>query len=267
MSETTNTETGDTRTAAVASAASQDVAVQMIGVHKWYGQFHVLKDINLSVYRGERIVICGPSGSGKSTLIRCINRLEEHQVGQIIVDGTELTNDVKKIDEIRREVGMVFQHFNLFPHLTVMENLTLAPLWVRKIPKAEAEETAMKYLERVKIPEQAYKFPGQLSGGQQQRVAIARSLCMNPRIMLFDEPTSALDPEMINEVLDVMVNLAEDGMTMLCVTHEMGFARTVADRVIFMDGGEIIEQNEPEQFFSNPEHERTKEFLGQILHH
>jgi general L-amino acid transport system ATP-binding protein len=262
-----STETSEAPRESIASAVSTDVAVQMIGVHKWYGQFHVLKDINLSVHRGERIVICGPSGSGKSTLIRCINRLEEHQQGQIIVEGNELTNDVKKIDEIRREVGMVFQHFNLFPHLTVMENLTLAPLWVRKIPKGEAEETAMKYLERVKIPEQAQKFPGQLSGGQQQRVAIARSLCMNPRIMLFDEPTSALDPEMINEVLDVMVTLAEEGMTMLCVTHEMGFARTVADRVIFMDGGEIIEQNEPEPFFSNPQHERTKDFLGQILHH
>jgi general L-amino acid transport system ATP-binding protein len=262
-----STEVSETPRESIASTASTNVAVQMIGVHKWYGQFHVLKDINLSVHRGERIVICGPSGSGKSTLIRCINRLEEHQQGQIIVEGNELTNDVKKIDEIRREVGMVFQHFNLFPHLTVLENLTLAPLWVRKVPKAEAEATAMKYLERVKIPEQALKFPGQLSGGQQQRVAIARSLCMNPRIMLFDEPTSALDPEMINEVLDVMVSLAEEGMTMMCVTHEMGFARTVADRVIFMDGGEIIEQNEPEPFFSNPQHERTKEFLGQILHH
>ena len=251
-----------------ASPTAEDgVAIQMVGVHKWYGQFHVLKDINLSVARQEKIVICGPSGSGKSTMIRCINRLEEHQRGQIVVEDIELTNDLKKIDEIRREVGMVFQHFNLFPHLTVLENLTLAPLWVRKVPKAEAEATAMKYLERVKIPEQALKFPGQLSGGQQQRVAIARSLCMNPRIMLFDEPTSALDPEMINEVLDVMVSLAEEGMTMLCVTHEMGFARTVADRVIFMDGGEIIEQNEPEPFFSNPQHERTKEFLGQILHH
>jgi len=246
---------------------SDEVAIQIIDMHKWYGEFHVLKEIDLTVYRGERIVICGPSGSGKSTLIRCINRLEEHQRGQIIVDGTELTNDVKKVDEIRREVGMVFQHFNLFPHLTVLDNLTLAPIWVRKVPKAEAEEAAMKYLERVKIPEQAMKFPGQLSGGQQQRVAIARSLCMNPRIMLFDEPTSALDPEMIAEVLDVMVDLAQTGMTMLCVTHEMGFARRVANRVIFMDGGEIIEQNEPEAFFHNPQSDRTKLFLSQILSH
>ncbi|HMB76215.1 MAG TPA: amino acid ABC transporter ATP-binding protein [Kiloniellaceae bacterium] len=236
-------------------------------MHKWYGTFHVLKDINLTVYRGERIVICGPSGSGKSTMIRCINRLEEHQQGQIIVDDIELTGDLKKIDEIRREVGMCFQHFNLFPHLTVLENCTLAPIWVRKMPKAEAEEVAMNYLEKVKIPDQALKFPGQLSGGQQQRVAIARSLCMNPRIMLFDEPTSALDPEMIAEVLDVMVSLAESGMTMLCVTHEMGFARKVANRVIFMDGGEIIEQNEPEEFFNNPQSERTKLFLSQILAH
>ncbi|MDH3232827.1 MAG: amino acid ABC transporter ATP-binding protein [Alphaproteobacteria bacterium] len=235
-------------------------------MHKWYGEFHVLKDINLTVYRGERIVICGPSGSGKSTMIRCINRLEEHQQGQIIVDGIELTNDIKQIDQIRREVGMVFQHFNLFPHLTVLENLSLAPIWVRKTPKEEAERNAMKYLERVKIPEQADKYPGQLSGGQQQRVAIARSLCMNPKIMLFDEPTSALDPEMIKEVLDVMIELAEEGMTMLCVTHEMGFARTVANRVMFMDGGEIIEQNEPETFFNNPQSERTKLFLSQILH-
>ena len=234
-------------------------------MHKWYGAFHVLKNINLAVNRGERIVICGPSGSGKSTLIRCINRLEEHQRGRIVVDGTELTSDVKKIDEIRREVGMVFQHFNLFPHLTVLENLTLAPIWVRKMPKEEAEKVAMHYLERVHIPEQADKFPGQLSGGQQQRVAIARSLCMSPRIMLFDEPTSALDPEMIKEVLDVMVELAEEGMTMLCVSHEMGFARTVADRVIFMDEGEIIEQNRPAEFFDNPQHERTKLFLSQIL--
>ena len=246
---------------------SDEVAIQIIGMHKWYGQFHVLKDINLTVNRGERIVICGPSGSGKSTMIRCINRLEEHQQGQIIVDNIELTNDIRKIDEIRREVGMVFQHFNLFPHLTVLENCTLAPIWVRKMPKVEAEEAAMEYLERVKIPEQANKFPGQLSGGQQQRVAIARSLCMNPRIMLFDEPTSALDPEMIAEVLDVMVSLAESGMTMLCVTHEMGFARRVANRVIFMDGGEIIEQNEPEEFFNNPQSDRTKLFLSQILAH
>ena len=246
---------------------SEEVAIQIVGMHKWYGEFHVLKDINLTVQRGERIVICGPSGSGKSTMIRCINRLEEHQRGQIIVDNIELTNDLKNIAEIRREVGMVFQHFNLFPHLTVLENCTLAPIWVRQTPKAEAEESAMKYLERVKIPEQAGKYPGQLSGGQQQRVAIARSLCMNPRIMLFDEPTSALDPEMISEVLDVMVSLAESGMTMLCVTHEMGFARKVANRVIFMDGGEIIEQNEPEEFFNNPQSDRTKLFLSQILHH
>ncbi len=246
---------------------SDEVAIQITAMHKWYGEFHVLKDINLTVNKGERIVICGPSGSGKSTMIRCINRLEEHQQGQIFVDGIELTNDVKNIAEIRREVGMVFQHFNLFPHLTVLENCTLAPIWVRRMPKAEAEEVAMGYLERVKIPEQAQKFPGQLSGGQQQRVAIARSLCMNPKIMLFDEPTSALDPEMIKEVLDVMVELAEEGMTMLCVTHEMGFAKTVANRVIFMDGGEIIEQNEPHEFFDNPQSDRTKLFLSQILHH
>jgi len=243
-----------------------EVAVQIVGMNKWYGEFHVLRDINLTVYRGERIVVCGPSGSGKSTLIRCINRLEEHQAGQIIVDGIELTNDVKRVDEVRREVGMVFQHFNLFPHLTVLENLTLAPMWVRKMPKAEAEEAAMTYLARVKIPEQAKKYPGQLSGGQQQRVAIARALCMNPRIMLFDEPTSALDPEMIKEVLDVMVDLAQSGMTMLCVTHEMGFARQVANRVIFMDQGQIIEQNSPVEFFTNPKSERTKLFLSQILH-
>ena len=246
---------------------SEEVMIQMNGVHKWYGQFHVLKDIDLTVNKGERIVICGPSGSGKSTLIRCINRLEEHQQGQIIVEGIELTGDLKHIEQIRREVGMVFQHFNLFPHLTVLDNLTLAPIWVRKTPKAEAEEAAMKYLERVKIPEQAEKYPGQLSGGQQQRVAIARSLCMSPKIMLFDEPTSALDPEMIKEVLDVMVELAEEGMTMLVVTHEMGFAKTVANRVIFMDGGEIIEQNEPHEFFENPQSDRTKLFLSQILQH
>jgi len=244
-----------------------DVIIQMSDVNKWFGQFHVLKSINLSVNRGERIVICGPSGSGKSTLIRCINRLEEHQRGNIVVDGIELTNDVKKIESIRREVGMVFQHFNLFPHLTVLENCTLGPIWVKKTPKKEAEETAMNYLERVRIPEQANKYPGQLSGGQQQRVAIARSLCMNPKVMLFDEPTSALDPEMIKEVLDVMIELAQTGMTMLVVTHEMGFARTVADRVIFMDGGEIIEQNEPESFFHHPQSERTKLFLSQILSH
>lgn len=241
--------------------------IELQSVNKWYGEFHVLRNINLNVKKGERIVICGPSGSGKSTMIRCINRLEEHQKGHIIVDGTELTNDLKNIDAIRREVGMVFQHFNLFPHLTVLENLTLGPIWVLRKPKAEAEATAMKYLSRVRIPEQANKYPGQLSGGQQQRVAIARSLCMNPKIMLFDEPTSALDPEMVKEVLDVMVGLAQDGgMTMLCVTHEMGFARKVADRVIFMDRGEIIEQNTPDEFFSNPQNERTKLFLSQILH-
>ncbi len=246
---------------------SEEVAIEMTGVHKWFGEFHVLKDINLTIYKGERIVICGPSGSGKSTLIRCINRLEEHQNGRIVVDGIELTSDIKQIDSIRREVGIVFQHFNLFPHLTVLDNLTLAPIWVRQMPKAEAEEAAMSYLTRVKIPEQAQKYPGQLSGGQQQRVAIARSLCMNPKIMMFDEPTSALDPEMIKEVLDVMVELAESGMTMLCVTHEMGFAKTVANRVMFMDFGEIIEQNDPHNFFENPKSDRTKLFLSQILHH
>ncbi len=234
-------------------------------MHKWYGDFHVLKDINLTVAKGERIVICGPSGSGKSTLIRCINRLEEHQRGKIIVDGIELTNDLKNIEKIRTEVGMVFQHFNLFPHLTIMENLTLGPIWVRKTPKKEAEETAMYYLEKVRIAEQAQKFPGQLSGGQQQRVAIARSLCMKPNAMLFDEPTSALDPEMVKEVLDVMISLARDGMTMIVVSHEMGFAKSVAHRVLFMDGGEILEQNNPEDFFNNPQHERTQLFLSQIL--
>jgi general L-amino acid transport system ATP-binding protein len=243
-----------------------DVAVEIIDMNKWYGDFHVLRDINLKVLGGERIVICGPSGSGKSTMIRCINRLEEHQRGRIIVDGVELTSDVKKVDEIRRDVGMVFQHFNLFPHLTVLQNCTLGPIWVRKMPKKEAEEVALHYLKRVKIPEQANKYPGQLSGGQQQRVAIARSLCMNPKIMLFDEPTSALDPEMVKEVLDTMVGLAEDGMTMLCVTHEMGFARQVADRVVFMDAGQIVEMNEPNEFFAHPQHERTKLFLSQILH-
>jgi general L-amino acid transport system ATP-binding protein len=243
-----------------------DVAVEIIGMHKWYGDFHVLRDINLKVMRGERIVVAGPSGSGKSTMIRCINRLEEHQKGKIIVDGIELTNDLKKIDEVRREVGMVFQHFNLFPHLTILENLTLAPIYVRHMPKKEADELAMHYLTRVKIPEQAGKYPGQLSGGQQQRVAIARALCMKPKVMLFDEPTSALDPEMVKEVLDTMVELANEGMTMLCVTHEMGFARQVANRVIFMDAGQIIEMNEPNAFFSNPQHERTKLFLSQILH-
>jgi general L-amino acid transport system ATP-binding protein len=239
--------------------------IELKGVHKWYGEFHVLKDINLAVTKGERIVVCGPSGSGKSTAIRCINHLEEHQQGQIVVDGTELTGDLKHIEQIRKEVGMVFQHFNLFPHLTILENLTLAPIWVKKVPKQEAIDTAMMYLGRVKIPEQANKYPGQLSGGQQQRVAIARSLCMNPKVMLFDEPTSALDPEMISEVLDVMVELAEEGMTMICVTHEMGFAKKVADRVIFMDAGEIIEENEPNEFFNNPRNERTQLFLSQII--
>ena len=248
-------------------AADEAPAIFMSGVNKWFGQFHVLRDIDLSVDTGERIVICGPSGSGKSTLIRCINRLEEHQQGEIVVDGIELTNDVRNIDKIRSEVGMVFQSFNLFPHLTVLENLCLAPQWVRKVPRAEAEQTAMEYLTRVKIPEQADKYPGQLSGGQQQRVAIARALCMNPRIMLFDEPTSALDPEMIKEVLEVMIELAQSGMTMLCVTHEMGFARSVADRVIFMDQGEIVEQGPPEEFFNNPKSDRTKLFLSQILNH
>ncbi|HYH18095.1 MAG TPA: amino acid ABC transporter ATP-binding protein [Azospirillum sp.] len=249
-----------------AYAEGEDI-IQCIGVHKWYGEFHVLKDINLSVRRGERIVICGPSGSGKSTLIRCLNRLEEHQKGRIVIDGIELTGNLKNIELVRREVGMVFQHFNLFPHLTVLENCTLAPIWVRKKPKAEAEEMAMTYLTRVQIAEQAKKYPGQLSGGQQQRVAIARSLCMNPKIMLFDEPTSALDPEMVKEVLDVMISLAESGMTMLCVTHEMGFAKSVADRVIFMDRGEIVEQNTPDEFFSNPRSDRTRLFLSQILNH
>ncbi|MBI3898671.1 MAG: amino acid ABC transporter ATP-binding protein [Gammaproteobacteria bacterium] len=241
--------------------------VELRGVQKWYGNFHVLKDINLTVTKGERIVICGPSGSGKSTMIRCINRLEEHQAGRIVVDGTELTGDLKHIEKVRSEVGMVFQHFNLFPHLTVLENCVLAPMWARKTPRKTAEAAAMKYLERVRIPEQARKYPGQLSGGQQQRVAIARSLCMGPKIMLFDEPTSALDPEMIKEVLDVMVELAQSGITMLCVTHEMGFAKTVANRVIFMDHGQIVEENPPSDFFSNPRHDRTKLFLSQILKH
>ncbi|WP_257275474.1 amino acid ABC transporter ATP-binding protein [Endozoicomonas sp. SESOKO4] len=241
--------------------------IRLNGVNKWYDNFHVLRDINLDVVRGEKIVICGPSGSGKSTLIRCINALEEHQEGQIIVDGTELTRDLKNIEKVRREVGMVFQQFNLFPHLTVLENCTLAPLWVRKTTKKAAEKTAMEYLERVRIPDQADKYPGQLSGGQQQRVAIARSLCMNPEIMLFDEPTSALDPEMIKEVLDVMIELANEGMTMLCVTHEMGFAKTVADRMIFMDQGQIVEEATPEVFFNNPKSERSRAFLGQILNH
>jgi general L-amino acid transport system ATP-binding protein len=242
-------------------------AIQMIGVGKWYGEFHVLRDINLTVDQGEKIVICGPSGSGKSTMIRCINRLEEHQKGKIIVDGIELTSDIRKIDKIRAEVGMVFQSFNLFPHLTVLDNLCVGPIWVKKLPRREAEQLAMKYLQRVKIPEQADKYPGQLSGGQQQRVAIARALCMNPRVMLFDEPTSALDPEMVKEVLDTMIELAEGGMTMLVVTHEMGFARSVADRVIFMDQGEIVEQGTPGEFFAHPRSERTKLFLSQILNH
>ena len=249
------------------AADREKPAVEMQDVNKWYGTFHVLRDINLTVGRGERIVIAGPSGSGKSTLIRCINRLEEHQRGRIVVDGVELTSDLKNIDKVRSEVGMVFQHFNLFPHLTVLENCTLAPIWVRKLPKRQAEETAMHFLEKVRIPEQANTYPGQLSGGQQQRVAIARSLCMQPRIMLFDEPTSALDPEMIKEVLDTMIELAEDGMTMLCVTHEMGFAQAVAHRVIFMDQGQIVEENEPRAFFNNPQNERTKLFLSQILGH
>ena len=257
--------------AALAPASSRrhvtSAIIIMRDVNKWFGEFHVLRDINLQVDNGERIVICGPSGSGKSTLIRCINRLEEHQQGDIIVDGVQLTSDVRNIDKIRTEVGMVFQSFNLFPHLTVLDNLCIAPQWVRKVPRAEAERVAMEYLERVKIPDQALKYPGQLSGGQQQRVAIARALCMNPRIMLFDEPTSALDPEMIKEVLDVMIELAGTGMTMLCVTHEMGFARSVADRVIFMDAGEIVEQGPPEEFFNNPKSDRTKLFLSQILDH
>ena len=249
------------------SDANAGTMVQIQGLHKWYGQLHVLNDINLDVARGARVVICGPSGSGKSTLIRCINRLEEHQRGRLVVDGVELTNDLRNIDTVRREVGMVFQHFNLFPHLTVLENCTLAPVWVRGRTRRDAEELAMQYLERVRIPEQAGKYPGQLSGGQQQRVAIARSLCMQPTIMLFDEPTSALDPEMISEVLDVMIDLAESGMTMLCVTHEMGFARQVANRVVFMDAGEIIEAAPPETFFNNPQSERTRLFLSQILSH
>ena len=250
------------------AATAKEHIITFDKVNKWYGNnFHVLRDIDLHVRRGERIVICGPSGSGKSTLIRCINRLEEHQQGHLIVDGTEITDDVKAIEKVRKEVGMVFQQFNLFPHLTVLENLTLAPIWVLKQPKKEAEETAMLYLERVRIPEQAKKYPGQLSGGQQQRVAIARSLCMKPKIMLFDEPTSALDPEMIKEVLDVMIELAKGGITMICVTHEMGFAKAVADRVIFMDQGQIVEQNEPHEFFNNPKSERTKDFLSKILGH
>ena len=246
---------------------SEEVVIKVEQMNKWFGHFHVLRDINLTVNKGERIVICGPSGSGKSTLIRCINRLEEHQKGIIEVNGVELNDDVKKIDKIRSEVGMVFQSFNLFPHLSALENCSLAPIWVRKMPKKEADDLAMKYLEIVKIPEQALKYPGQLSGGQQQRVAIARALCMEPKIMLFDEPTSALDPEMIKEVLDTMIDLAQGGMTMLVVTHEMGFARKVANRVIFMDEGQIVEQNNPNDFFSNPQSDRTKLFLSQILDH
>ena len=249
------------------SIDKNEIVVEMNDVNKWYGEFHVLKNVCLRVKKGEKIVVCGPSGSGKSTMIRCINRLEEHQQGDIIVKGTPLTNDLKNIESVRREVGMVFQHFNLFPHLTVLENCCLAPMWVRKIPRKEAEAAAMKYLERVHIPDQALKYPGQLSGGQQQRVAIARSLCMNPEIMLFGEPTSALDPEMVSEVLDVMIELAKEGMTMLCVTHEMGFARKVADRVIFMDKGQIVEENTPEEFFNNPQSERGRLFLSQILQH
>jgi general L-amino acid transport system ATP-binding protein len=248
------------------SPLATDAIIEIIEMHKWYGEFHVLQDINLTVKKQERIVICGPSGSGKSTLIRCINRLEEHQRGKIIVDGIELTNDLKNIEKIRAEVGMVFQHFNLFPHLTIVDNLALGPIWVRKVPKKEAEETAMYFLEKVHIAEQARKFPGQLSGGQQQRVAIARSLCMAPKVMLFDEPTSALDPEMIKEVLDVMIDLAQEGMTMIVVSHEMGFAKSVAHRVLFMDFGQIVEGNTPREFFENPQHERTKLFLSQILH-
>ena len=246
-------------------ASDHEPIIRIAGLNKWFGALHVLRDIDLTVTRQERIVICGPSGSGKSTLIRCINRLEEHQQGSIVVEGTELTNDLKNIDAIRREVGMVFQQFNLFPHLTVLQNCTLAPVWVRKVSKEEADGVAMEFLERVKIPEQAHKYPGQLSGGQQQRVAIARSLCMRPKIMLFDEPTSALDPEMIKEVLDVMVDVAESGMTMLVVTHEMGFASQVADRVMLMDEGQIVEQNTPDEFFNNPQSDRTKLFLSQIL--
>jgi len=253
-------------TAAAAQDSGQPI-IKLSKLNKWYGDFHVLKNIDFEVYKGQKIVVCGPSGSGKSTMIRCINRLEEHQQGSLVVDGIELTNDLKNIEAIRREVGMVFQHFNLFPHLTVLENLTLAPIWVRKVPKAEAEEIAMHFLKRVRIPEQANKYPGQLSGGQQQRVAIARSLCMKPKIMLFDEPTSALDPEMVKEVLDTMVELAREGMTMICVTHEMGFAKAVADAVVFMDKGEIVEANEPHEFFANPQNERTKLFLSQILNH
>jgi general L-amino acid transport system ATP-binding protein len=247
------------------NAAVSDDIIRITSLNKWYGAFHVLRDVSLNVKRGERIVICGPSGSGKSTLIRCLNRLEAHQSGTVIVDGIELNDSLKNIEAVRNDIGMVFQHFNLFPHLTVLENCTLAPIWVRKQPRAQAEETAMRYLERVRIADQARKYPGQLSGGQQQRVAIARALCMNPAIMLFDEPTSALDPEMVKEVLDTMVGLAETGMTMLCVTHEMGFARAVADRVLFMDGGQIVEQAPPEEFFAHPKSDRARQFLDQIL--
>jgi general L-amino acid transport system ATP-binding protein len=256
-----------TPTTSASGAASSTAAVELTGVNKWFGAFHVLKNVNLTVGQRERIVICGPSGSGKSTLIRCINRLETHQSGRIVVDGHELTDDLRQIEKVRAEVGMVFQSFNLFPHLTVLDNLCLGPVWVKKMPRAEAEKIALQYLERVRIPEQAEKYPGQLSGGQQQRVAIARALCMSPRIMLFDEPTSALDPEMIKEVLDVMVELARSGMTMLCVTHEMGFARSVADRVVFMDRGEIVEEAPPEQFFNNPRSPRTQMFLSQLIKH
>jgi general L-amino acid transport system ATP-binding protein len=255
---------------AAPSAARTDAAgpaIEIRALDKWYGDFHVLKHIDLTVARGEKIVICGPSGSGKSTLIRCINRLEPHQKGRIVVNGVELTDDIKNIDAVRSDVGMVFQHFNLFPHLTVLDNCTLAPIWVRKQSRIQAEATARKYLERVRISEQAPKYPGQLSGGQQQRVAIARALCMTPSIMLFDEPTSALDPEMVKEVLDTMVDLAREGMTMICVTHEMGFARSVADRIIFMDRGEIVEMAPPEEFFNHPKSDRTKLFLSQILNH
>ena len=265
--DTTGTVADDIHVDRSQMKVSDEVAIDIKDMNKWFGAFHVLRDIDLTVYRGERIVICGPSGSGKSTLIRCINALEEHQKGTIEVDGTRLSSDLKQIDKIRSEVGMCFQHFNLFPHLTILENCTLAPIWVRKTPKKEAEETAMHFLNKVKIPEQADKYPGQLSGGQQQRVAIARSLCMQPKIMLFDEPTSALDPEMIKEVLDTMIELAEEGMTMICVTHEMGFARQVANRVIFMADGQIVEQNEPEAFFKDPKSDRTRQFLSQILGH
>jgi len=250
----------------VENQSSNEAMIEIIDMHKWFGDFHVLQGINLTVGKKERIVICGPSGSGKSTLIRCINRLEEHQRGRIVVDGIELTNNIKNIEKIRAEVGIVFQHFNLFPHLTIVENLSLGPIWVRKVPKAKAEEIAMYFLDKVHIAEQAKKYPGQLSGGQQQRVAIARSLCMNPKIMLFDEPTSALDPEMIKEVLDVMIELAQEGMTMIVISHEMGFAKSVAHKVIFMDFGQIVEGNTPKEFFENPQNERTKLFLSQILH-